>query len=84
MHHVDYDRMPPASELERFHTDLHALTNPAASHDPQGSPAEMAGAAQRAFELLAAALRDLDAVDHALALDMAEQLAGRLLRRFRP
>ena len=83
-HHVDYDRMPPASELERFHTELHGLTNPAASHDPQGTPADLDGAAQRAFDLLAASLRDLDAVDHALALDMAEQFADRLPRRFKP
>lgn len=83
-HSVDPDRMPPASELETFHSELHALTNPVAGHDPLGSPAELAGAAQRAFNLLAAALRDLDAVDHPLALDAAEQFADRLLRRFRP
>lgn len=83
-HHVDVDRMPPASELSRFHDELHALTNPAASHDAGATPAALAGQAQRAFDLLAASLRDLDDVDHSLALDAAEQFADRLLRRFAP
>lgn len=83
-HNVNADRMPPAGTLETFHSEVHSLTNPAAGHDPQGSPAALAGAAQRSFELLAAALRDLDAVDHPLALDVAEQFADRLLRRFAP
>lgn len=83
-HRVDLDRMPPEATLSRFHDEIHTLTNPAASHDPQGTPAELAGAAERAFNLLTTTLRDLDDVDHALALDMAEQLADRLLRRFKP
>lgn len=83
-HRVDPDRMPPAGELSRFHDEIHALTNPVAGHDPQGTPAGLAGAAQRAFELLAAALRDLDEVDHDLAVDMAEQWSAALLRRFYP
>lgn len=83
-HNVSPDRMPPPGELERFHSEIHALTNPVAGHDPQGTPAELAGACQRAFDLLTGALRDLDAADHPLALDAAEQFADRLLRRFRP
>lgn len=52
--------------------------------DDNRTPAALAGAAERAFLLLTQALRDLDAVDHSLALDMAEQYADRLLRRFAP
>lgn len=51
---------------------------------PEDSPAALAGAAERCFQLLAATLRDLAAVDHALAIDIAEKFADRLLRRFRP
>lgn len=84
-HNVSPNRMPPAAELPRFHSELHSLTNPVARHDdPQGTPAALAGQAQRMFNLLVSALEDLDGLDHDLTMDMIDTFAHRLLTRFTP
>lgn len=52
--------------------------------DDTGTPAALAGQAQRLFDMLNTTLADLDAVDHPLAVDVAEQWSAELLRRFAP